>query len=108
MVKSQQKEAKRRGVSSPPEDVLTENVRKSRIRGKKFLKSFPDSELVEVRFEKMLKHTAVVIFRIEQFLGRTLDKERMLSVVVKRPARCMPYMMEERIYLNEENPIQEM
>ena len=105
MVKSQQKYAKRKGISCPPEDVLTENVKKARIRGKKLLKSYPDSEFMEVGFETVLGPSYATSIRIEKFLGVELDTIRMASTVVPRPASCLPYMMEERIYLNERNPL---
>jgi hypothetical protein len=101
ITKSLIKYSKRKGQEMPPEDILRENLRAARTKWRKLFKSYPDSDFMEVRFEKVIKDPKVTIFRLEQFLGQTLDKERMASVVVKRPPSCMPFMMEERIYLNE-------
>ena len=107
MVKSQQKEARNAKRSCPPEDVLTDNVRKARIKGRALLKSYPGCEFMEVKFESLLKKPDVTTCRLENFFfsssGVRLDKERMASVVVKRPASCMSFMMEERIYLDKES-----
>ena len=103
MVKSQQKEARNAKRSCPPEDVLTDNVRKARIKGRALLKSYPDSEFMMVQFESVLKSPVATAVRLLKFLGIEFGKQlkagRMASVVVKRPASCMSFMMEERIYL---------
>ena len=105
MVKSQQKEARNAKRSCPPEDVLTENARKARIKGRALLKSYPDSEFMVANFETVLKSPVLTIVRLGRFLGIEFGKQlmsgHMAAVVVKRPGSCMPDMMEERIYLDE-------
>ena len=58
----------------------------------------PKGHQSTVQFEKVLKRPYVVAIRLEEFLGIKFDRFKVASVVVDRPASCMPYMMEERIY----------
>ena len=104
MVKSQQKEAYNAKRSCPSEHIMISNAKEARIAGKKLIKSYPDSDFMEVRFESMIKSPTSIVVRLGKFLGVPFGKQlmagNMAAVVVKRPASCMPYMMEERIYLD--------
>lgn len=100
IIKSLLKYGKRAGIDSPPEDILYLNAREARRKGKFLLKNYPDADLIEIKFEDVLKKPVAVCDRIERFLDTKLDKKAMASVVVKRPSSCMPYMMEEHLYIN--------
>ena len=100
MAKSFEKYTVRSKQRCPSKALLIGNFRAARTDGKRMLKNYPDSDFMEVHFEKVLKRPYVVAIRLEEFLGIKFDRFKVASVVVDRPASCMPYMMEERIYLD--------
>ena len=109
MAKSFEKYSVRSKNRCPSKDLLIDNFRAARADGKRMLKNYPNSDFMEVHFESVLKSPSATIVRLGEFLGIPFGKQlmagRMAAVVVKRPASCMPYMMEERIYLNDRNPV---
>ena len=85
-------------ITMPPEDFFIDHIRGVRGKTLRMLRSYPDSDLVTIKFDKTLKKPKSVAIRIQQFLGMDLDIDKMVAVVFKRPAYCWPTMLEERIY----------
>lgn len=79
-------------------EVLTEYVKDQTERGLKMLRRYPDSKLIVIKFEDMLKKPRWVAGRIQRFLWRPMNIGAMAKIVVKRPAHCLPQMLEEQIY----------
>jgi hypothetical protein len=68
--------------------------------GPRMLRCYPNSKLIVIRFEDMIKKPRMIAGKIAKFLGMDdADKSLMASVVVKRPAFCLPKMLEEEIYV---------
>lgn len=84
----------------PITPALIDQVNMDRKKGMALLKTYPDSQMMVVKFEKMMKNPKLIALRVERFMGVTLDKHAMVDVVVKRPTRCLNGMLEEQIYSN--------
>jgi hypothetical protein len=68
------------------------------------LKKLPGSRLTVIRFKDVINRPKSVAVRVCRFLGIEPEKERlakMVQIVVKRPLSCLPYMLEEEIYVNQ-------
>jgi hypothetical protein len=84
---------------SATDDEMMEYFKDQRLRGLRMLRSYPDSRLIIVRFEAMIKKPYVIAGKIRRFLKiHYADQDVMGGIVVKRSAHCMPTMMEEEIY----------
>jgi hypothetical protein len=82
-------------------DVLRMYIEDQRRRGLAMLRSYPNSRLIIVKFEDMIRKPVRVAVKIVQFLGlqdSSLIIRAMADIVVKRPVHCLPGMLEEKIY----------
>ena len=85
-------------VSHTDREVLVTYIAEQRERGLKMLRSYPNSKLIIIKFEDMIKKPRLVAGKIARFLGLVIDIKLMTGVVVKRPVHCLPGMLEEEIY----------
>lgn len=99
MVNSQQKYVMRsKQKKMPIHDIVLDRVREMRSESIKTLRGYPDSDFLVVKFEQMINAPESTAIKVGRFLGADLDIKKMVGVVVKRPAFCLPIMMEEKIY----------
>lgn len=92
-------------VMDPPQSMgLHQHINETRGKGIAMLKKYPKSSFILIRFEDALKNPKGVASRIVQFLNIDLDIDKMVSVVWKRPTFCMPELIEEQIYANNNKP----
>jgi hypothetical protein len=102
MVKSQMKfSLKYRGLEPPPEHEIFHRNTLARLWGLSKLRDWPNSRLFVVNFEKAIKKPKATAIMVSAFLGRNLNIERMVSVVVKRPVANFKGFLEEQIYFKE-------
>lgn len=98
MVNSQRKFFKRDGKKFIEDPNVVQKIMDAKAKIIRTFGRYPGSSLMVSRFENVLDRPKAEASRVKRFLGLDLDIGKMVSVVVKRPARCMPDMMEERIY----------
>ena len=99
IAKSQEKYAIiSRKLNAPDPEMLQPAINLARKEGFKLLRSYEDSSMMIVKFEEVLKKPRVIASRVVQFLNMDLDLDKMASVVVKRNAGCLTFMLEEQIY----------
>lgn len=67
--------------------------------GLALLRGYPESDMVIVKFEDVLKNPRFAAKRVARFLKLELNLDAMAAVVVKRPAHCLTKMLEEEIYV---------
>lgn len=96
MAQSQRKYGERSGLQRPSVEDLTREIRRARKAGKEKLREYP---MIVVKFEEVLKNAKWQSVRVSAFLQKDMDLDAMAAVVVKRPKHCLPYMMEERLYI---------
>lgn len=98
MIKSQRKFLKRKGQRVFEDPNVFQKAMDAKAAIIKMLGGYYGSDLMVVRFESVLRSPKSTAIRVAEFLDEPLDIDRMIEVVVDRPAHCLPDMMEERIY----------
>jgi hypothetical protein len=72
---------------------LADSFRKDLPRTIKMLKQYPDSKLIEVRFESLLQKPGFEAQRVAGFCGG-LDVQAMTACVIRPEPECLPYILE--------------
>ena len=85
-------------IQSMDLDVIMEYIKDQIEKGLKAIKTFPNSTYIKVKFDDLISKSLWTAQRICQFLDIAGDPREMADLVVKRPAHCMPGMLEEKIY----------
>jgi hypothetical protein len=86
-------------VNHADTQVLMTWIDDQKERGPRMLRCYPNSKLISIRFEDMIKKSRMVAGKVKRFLDMPLDIGKMSKIVVKRPAHCLPQMLEEEIYV---------
>lgn len=86
-------------INSTGNDELMEYIADQKSRGLSMLRAYPNSKLIIVRFEDMIKKPRVIAGKVARFLKMALSVSEMAKIVVKRPAHCLTGMLEEEIYV---------
>lgn len=86
-------------VDNTDKEVLMAWIDDHNQSGPRMLRCYPNSRLLIVRFEGMIKKPRMIAGKIKRFLDMPLDIGMMSKIVVKRPVFCLPKMLEEEIYV---------
>jgi hypothetical protein len=81
----------------PERELMLETAREERKKGLRWLKKYPNSRLIVFNFADVVK-SPFLVAKLENFLEMDLNIEKMVHVVVKRPAYCLTWMLEDEIY----------
>ena len=85
-------------ADSASDQELHDYISTHRMLGLAMLREYHGSRLIMVRFEQMLKKPRLIANKVQRFVGQPMDIRKMSDIVVKRPAYCLPKMLEEQIY----------
>jgi len=87
------------GLSLRPgaDKAFEESYRKELPASLELLRELTRGHLLELSFEAILKQPSQAAAQIADFLGLPLDVEAMAKTVIKREARCLPYLLETKI-----------
>lgn len=107
IAKSQEKYFRRSKVKGFPDRGPMEQIAMAeRGRGLSILKGYPNSKMLVVKFENLISKPLAEGHRVSKFLGLKMDIDSMSKIVMKRPAKCLPIMLEDIIYGGKDYAVQ--